>query len=92
LWASLATAVSQIQPGTINEFQGFDNLPWETTDKLPSALVKAWEGDVIRLDGGNEPLYGDTLSELNINLEGMPSHAAERLVWSSIRSSAAARR
>jgi hypothetical protein len=82
LWASLATAVGQLQPGTLNEFHGFDDLPREVTAALPKSGFKAWRGNVIRLDGGDEPLDAAVLRELNVNADGMPNtDAAERLVW-----------
>ena len=82
LWGSLATAISQLQPGTVNEFHGFDNQPEETTATLPVPAFKAWRGNVIRLDGGDEPLLDGTLSELNIADDSMPkTDAAEKLVW-----------
>ncbi len=82
LWASLAEAISQLQPGTNKEFHGFENLPREATAKLPASAFKAWRGNVIRLDGAEEPLSGDTLQELNISSDGLPkTDPAERLVW-----------
>jgi tetratricopeptide (TPR) repeat protein len=82
LWTRLATAVSQLQPGTLNEFHGFEDLAPETTLTLPTAAFKAWRGNVIRLDGGKEPLASDTLRELNVAADSMPkTDAAERLVW-----------
>jgi hypothetical protein len=82
LWAMLATTVSELQPGTLNEFHGFDNLPKELTATLPAEAFKAWRGNVIRLDGGDEPLSADTLLELNVGTGTMPkTDAAERLVW-----------
>lgn len=82
LWADLATSVSQLQPGTLNDFHGFENLPKETTIKLPMSAFKAWRGNVIRLDGGEGPLDDATLEELNIPKKGISNlDAAERLVW-----------
>lgn len=82
LWQDLATAVSQLQAGTLNEFHGFENLPRETTNMLPLSAFKAWRGNVIRLDGGEEPLSLDVLNELDVAAEGLPqTDAAERLVW-----------
>jgi len=82
LWASLATAVSQLQPGTLNEFHGFEDLPTETTAKVPMSAFKAWRGNVIRLDGAEEPLSLDTIQELNLDSKDIPqTDAAERLGW-----------
>jgi tetratricopeptide (TPR) repeat protein len=81
LWKALATTVSQLQPG-LNEFHGFDKLPSEVTSKLPASVFAAWRGNVIRLDGSDEPLAPETLGELNVAADGMPTtDAAERLVW-----------
>jgi hypothetical protein len=81
LWKSLATTVSQLQPG-LNEFHGFDQLPNEVTAKLPASVFAAWRGNVIRLDGAKEPLAPETLGELNVVADGKPTtDAAERLVW-----------
>jgi hypothetical protein len=82
LWSSLAGAVGKLQAGTLNEFHGFENLPRETTDMLPISVFKAWRGNVIRLDGGEEPLEESVLSELNLQADGLPqTDAAETLVW-----------
>lgn len=82
LWASLATTVSELQPGTLNEFHGFENLDKSITATLPVEACKAWRGNVVRLDGGDEPLSSDTLLELNVGTGTMPkTDAAERLVW-----------
>jgi hypothetical protein len=82
LWASLATTVSELQPGTLNEFHGFDNLPKDATATLSVEAFKAWRGNVIRLDGGDEPLSADARLELNVSTNSMPkTDAAERLVW-----------
>jgi hypothetical protein len=73
--------VSQLQPG-LNEFHGFDKLPNEVTTKLPASVFSAWRGNVIRLDGSEEPLGPGTLAELNVTADGKPTtDAAERLVW-----------
>ena len=82
LWALLAAAVDQLQPGTLNEFDGFNALPVDTTTTLPVAAFKAWRGNVIRLDGSEDPLAADTLRELNVADDSMPkTDAAEKLVW-----------
>jgi hypothetical protein len=82
LWTSLAAALSQLQPGTLNEFYGFQNLPREATTKLPVSAFKAWRGNVIRLDGAEDPLDVSTLRELNLDSQDLPNtDPAERLVW-----------
>lgn len=82
LWADLTATVGQLQPGTLNDFNGFEDLPRETTIKLPMSAFKAWRGNVIRLDGGDAPLDDATLNELNIHDRGRADvDAAERLVW-----------
>ena len=82
VWADLTSAVSQLQPGTPDEFHGFENKPIEVTAKLPKSVFKAWQGNVIRLDGATDPLRDAVLSELDVNTQGMPAtDAAERLVW-----------
>lgn len=82
MWASLTSFVSQLQPGTPNEFHGFEDKPREATAKLPKSAFKAWQGNVIRLDGATDPLNDMVLSELDVNRQGMPAtDAAERLVW-----------
>jgi hypothetical protein len=82
LWVDLASTVSQLQPGTLNDFHGFEDLPRETTIKLPMSAFKAWRGNVIRLDGREAPLDDATLRELNIHDLGSANmDAAERLVW-----------
>ncbi len=71
-----------MQPGTINEFQGFSALAPDATKVLPTPAFKAWRGNVIRLDGGEQPLTLDTLRELNVSADSMPiTDAAEQLVW-----------
>ena len=82
VWTDLAAAVGRLQPGTLNEFHGFDELPREATTMLPTSAFKAWRGNVILLDGAEEPLDLDTLRELNVPADGLPAtDAAERLVW-----------
>ncbi len=82
LWAGLATKVSELQPGTVNEFHGFENLPMQATAQLPLSAFKAWRGNVIRLDGAKDPLSDSAVQELNIPSNGIPNtDAAERLVW-----------
>ncbi|HEY1985256.1 MAG TPA: hypothetical protein VGG85_07605 [Terracidiphilus sp.] len=82
VWASLATAVSQLQAGTPNEFDGFTALPPEVTAILPKSAFEAWRGNVIRLDGGEQPLSLDVMRELNVSILDMPNtDTAEQLVW-----------
>jgi tetratricopeptide (TPR) repeat protein len=82
LWSSLATTVSQLQAGTLNEFYGFDEPQAQTITSLPAAVFRPWRGNVIRLDGGENPLTDDTIAELNLASESCPSgDEAERLVW-----------
>lgn len=82
LWTRLATAIGQLQPGTVNEFHGFEDLPREATAKLPVSAFQAWRGNVIRLDGADDPLNDAILSELNLRSKGIPTtDPAERLVW-----------
>lgn len=82
LWAELGTTVSKLQPGTLNDFHGFEELPQETTTKLPVSAFKAWRGNVIRLDGGEAPLDEATLRELNIQDQPASNmDSAELLVW-----------
>jgi hypothetical protein len=82
LWSSLATTVSQLQPGTLNEFHGFDDPQAQAVATLPTAAFRPWRGNVIRLDGGEHPLTADTLAELNLAGESCPfGDEAERLVW-----------
>jgi hypothetical protein len=81
LWKKLASTVSQLQPG-LNEFHDFEELPNEVTAKLPAWVFAAWRGNVIRLDGAEEPLAPETLRELGVVADGKPkTDAAERLVW-----------
>jgi hypothetical protein len=82
LWTGLATRIIALQPGTATEFFGFENFPAEATAKLPKSVFSAWRGNVIRLDGPEEPLDKRVLFELNISDDGMPeTDAAERLLW-----------
>ena len=80
LWTSLADKVVTLQPGTITEFFGFENFPAQTNAK--KSAFSAWRGNVIRLDGSDEPLDTEVLDELNISKDGVPeTDAAERLLW-----------
>jgi tetratricopeptide (TPR) repeat protein len=82
LWSMLATAVTELQPGTVNEFHGFDTASSPTIVTLPASVFRPWRGNVIRIDGGNDPLRADTLDELNLPPEGCPNiDGAERLIW-----------
>jgi hypothetical protein len=60
LWVSLATTVSGLQPGTLNEFHGFENLPKDAIAALPVEAFKAWR---------QTPQKG--LSGFSIGLSGM---------------------
>lgn len=82
LWNFLATAVTQLQPGTVNEFHGFDAASAPAIATLPASVFRPWRGNVIRIDGGDDPLGPDTLVELNLPAEGCPNmDEAERLAW-----------
>jgi hypothetical protein len=82
LWASLSATVSQLQPGTVNEFHGFDDASAPAIATLPVSAFRPWRGNVVRLDGRENPLSPEVLTELNIDKESCPSgDAAERLVW-----------
>jgi len=82
LWAGLASKVITLQPGTTNEFLGFEKFPVEATAKLPKWVFSAWRGNVIRLNGTEDPLNRRVLVELNLSDEGIPeTDAAERLLW-----------
>jgi hypothetical protein len=81
LWAELANTVGELQPGTLNEFHGFEDLPKETTIKLPASAFKAWRGNVIRLAGGDAPLDDATLRELNIDAVGPLNMDASLLLF-----------
>ena len=49
---------------------------------MPKAAFGGWRGNVIRLDGGVDPLIPDVLTELELDRAKMPDgDAAERLVW-----------
>jgi tetratricopeptide (TPR) repeat protein len=90
LWKRLATAVSKLQPGTVNEFPGvgvdnaaaFNDAAVPPVDKLPEWVFKPWRGNVIRIDGGVKPLSDEAIAELNVDRKGFPpGESAEKLVW-----------
>ncbi|MGB6689399.1 MAG: hypothetical protein WBE76_16320 [Terracidiphilus sp.] len=82
LWSSLAATVGQLQPGTLNEFHGFDEPSAPAIATLPVAAFRPWRGNVIRLDGSENPLSQDTIAELNVAGDGCPpGDVAEKLVW-----------
>ncbi|WP_263373023.1 coiled-coil domain-containing protein [Granulicella aggregans] len=80
-WAAVEHEVCKMQPGS-----------WKLTDapvalaepnaKLPIDVFGGWRGNVIRLDGGENPVTRDILSELDL-LRAAPlnANAAEKLVW-----------
>jgi hypothetical protein len=82
VWAQLAATVSDFQPGTLNEFQGFADPAAEAISVLPRLAFRAWRGNVIRLDGSVQPLPEDILGELSISVEDSRKlNVPERLVW-----------
>jgi len=82
LWNQLGIAVTELQQGTVNEFHGFDTPSAPVIATLPASVFKPWRGNVIRIDGGDDPLGADTLDELNLPYDGCPNgDEAERLAW-----------
>ena len=82
LWECLAKCVSSLQPGTPHEFHGFDSESVPVITTLPVSVFRPWRGNVIRLDGGENPLSDDTIDELNLMRSDCPTgDEAERLVW-----------
>ncbi len=81
-WTDLSKHVCDLQPGTVNEFDGFRDSSGQATEKLRMSAFKAWRGNVIRLDGATDPLDDSVLTELNLNPDETSNpDPAERLVW-----------
>jgi len=77
-WRSVGERVRQLQPGMV---RGIDAAV-ETIRELPRDAFKAWRGNVVRLDGSENPLSREAVRELNLSEEKAPkAHAADRLMW-----------
>ena len=81
VWASVAEEVRKLQPGSWKSMAA--PLPIDgTTTKLPRSAFGAWRGNVIRLDGSDDPLTKEICAELDlIRLNPPKGDAGERLVW-----------
>ncbi len=78
LEAKVATLVSKLQPGTMNELDFGAAL----TGPMPREAFTGWRGNVIRLDGPHQPLSDDVITELNLAADKAPqTDASDRLVW-----------
>jgi tetratricopeptide (TPR) repeat protein len=80
-WATVEHEVCKMQPGSWKLM----NAPTELAErgaKLPIDVFGGWRGNVIRLDGGENPVTREILSELDL-LNGAPmnANAADKLVW-----------
>ncbi|RXH58272.1 hypothetical protein [Granulicella sibirica] len=81
-WKQLARAIERLPPGSITGMEIPDALQDEDWSQLPVSIVENWRGNKIRLDGGNDPLSGDAIAELNLPVQDAPkTDAADRLVW-----------
>ncbi len=81
-WAKLAAAVCRLTPGSRTGMA----TPYESKPgafvALPKAVVESWRGNVIRLDGGADPLSDDTMLGMNLQPRDAPkTDAADKLAW-----------
>lgn len=76
LEAAALAAVKALQPGVT------ETAPSAVLQSVPRGSFAAWKGVVIVLDGSDEPLADDVLSQLFIPTgEALPAHPADRLLW-----------
>ncbi len=82
-WAKLAEAVGRLNPGSVVGMDApFASGAAGEFVKLPLAAMKAWRGNVIRLDGPTEPLPQAAIAEMNLPPGQAPkTDASDRLVW-----------
>ncbi len=78
-WTSIAAAVSGLQPGAIVAVPaGAGEIP----AVLPKALFGVWIGNVVRLDGADNPVPDGTLRALNLDPADAPTTGTtDRLLW-----------
>jgi hypothetical protein len=78
-WQPIKDAVNSLQPGSRT---AVDATALDPIDRLPLTAFADWRGNVIRLDGDDNPLRDETLTSLNIPLkEAKGSSPADRLIW-----------
>ena len=79
-WFDVADKVHDLQPGNWKQMK----MPVgaDAAGKLPKSAFGGWRGNVIRLNGYENPLSDDVLRELDLLKAGPPDgDPAERLAW-----------
>ncbi len=80
-WAQVSEEIRKLQPGSWKSMAAPVLIEGATT-KLPMSAFGAWRGNVIRLDGCDDPLTQAICQELDlVRLSPPAGDAAERLVW-----------
>jgi tetratricopeptide (TPR) repeat protein len=80
-WAIVDAEVRRLSPGMWKQLDTVADVCTSDT-KLPREAFGGWRGNVIRLDGADDPLIPDVLTELELDRAKAPDgDAAERLVW-----------
>jgi len=80
-WTAVERQVCTMQPGSWKEMTAPPALVIPSK-LLPVDTFAGWRGNVIRLDGGEDPITQEVLSDLDL-LKSAPANqnAAEKLVW-----------
>ena len=80
-WAGVSEEVRKLQPGSWRSMAAPSGIDGTST-KLPKSAFGAWRGNVIRLNGCDDPLTQEIFSELDLlRLSPPKGDAGERLVW-----------
>jgi hypothetical protein len=80
-WVAIERQICTMQPGSWKQMAEPPVLA-DPTAQLPVWIAGGWRGNVIRLDGGVDPVSQEVLSDLDL-LRSVPVNinAAEKLVW-----------
>jgi len=77
-WNGVSERVRQLQPGMVH---GID-AALKKISELPRDAFKAWRGNVVHLDGCENPLSREVVRELNLSEDkATKGHPADRLMW-----------
>lgn len=80
-WVTVERQICTMQPGSWKQIPEPPGLA-DIAALLPLWVAAGWRGNVIRLDGSDDPLSQEALSDLDL-LKSVPANinAAEKLVW-----------
>jgi hypothetical protein len=80
-WTAVERQICTMQPGSWKQMVEPPALA-DPASRLPVWVAAGWRGNVIRLDGGVDPVSREVLSDLDL-IKSLPANinAAEKLVW-----------